>query len=421
MSAAEFKEVVRRGLERADLEGKRVLVILPDRTRTAPIPLCFRVFYETLYENVAQLDFLIALGTHPPLSEEEIESHLGVRPGELKSLNIKVFNHVWDDPEKLRRIGVISTTEMEKISRGLLIEEVPVEINRRIFDYDHLIIVGPVFPHEVVGFSGGLKYFFPGISGPAMVHYSHWLGALITNPKIDGTKWTPVRELIHRAASFVEIPTTLFALVMQRHDIHGLYVGNPIAAWETAADLSAKVNIVWVEYPFHTVLSVAPLMYKDLWTAGKCVYKLEPVVEDGGRIIVYGPHIKEVSYTHGRLIRKIGYHTRDYFLKQWDKFKEIPAAILAHSTHVKGIGTYIDGVEHPRIEVILATGISEKVCKEINLGYLNLDEINLEDYTGREDEGVLLVPEAGEMLYRLTDGTVPEIENLYTEEERECQ
>jgi len=412
---AEFRETFQRGLERAlpELEGKRVLVILPDQTRTAPIPLCFRLLREALHEHVQQLDFLIALGTHPPMSEREISEHLGVQPGELERLGVRAFNHRWDEPGELRRIGIIPKSEMEEISQGLLVEEVPVEINRRIYDYDHLVILGPVFPHEVVGFSGGFKYFFPGISGPAMVHRSHWLGALITNPKINGTKWTPVRAMIHRAASFVDIPTTLIALVMRGHDVHGLFVGDPIAAWEAAADLSARVNIVWVDRPFHTVISIAPAMYRDMWTAGKCFYKLEPVVADGGRLIIYAPHIQELSPVHGEWLRKVGYHTRDYFLKQWDKFKHVPGAILAHSTHVRGIGTYIDGVERPRVEVILATGISEGICREINLGYLDPRKLDPKDYEGREDEGILVVPEAGETLYRLADGTVPDIDKLY--------
>lgn len=408
----ELALICRQGLEEAHVEEKGVLVIIPDSTRTAPIPLCVRTLTSTLKGKVKRLDFLIALGTHPPMSETELNAHLGTTREERARLKVRVFNHAWDRPEELQRIGTISMREMEDISHGLLSEEVPVEINRRIFDYDHLIIIGPVFPHEVVGFSGGYKYLFPGISGPAMVHRSHWLGALITNPKINGTKWTPVREMIHRAASFVGIPTTLFALVMLRHNAHGLYVGDPIEAWEAAADLSAKINIVWVERSFHTVLSAAPAMYRELWTAGKCMYKLEPVVEDGGKVIIYAPHLHEISVTHGELIRRVGYHTRDYFLTQWDRFKEVPGSILAHSSHVRGIGTYKDGVEHDRIEVILATGIPESTCRKINLGYLDPDEVNPDNYADRQDEGILLVPEAGEMLYRLANGSVPDIDLL---------
>jgi nickel-dependent lactate racemase len=416
LSVTELEELCEEALIRCDLKGQKVLVIIPDSTRTAPMPRLFRVFHKALLGQVKRLDLLIALGTHPPMTEEEIGRHLGLtqqeRGTKSKLKDIKIFNHHWDSPKELKLIGKISREEMERLSSGLLKEEVPITINRRIFNYDHLIILGPVFPHEVVGFSGGYKYFFPGISGPEMLHRSHWLGALITNPKINGVKWTPVREMIHYAASFVNIPTTLFALVMKRHEVHGLYVGDPIDAWEAAADLSAKVNIVWKDHPYVRVLSMAPAMYKDLWTAGKCMYKLEPVVKDGGKLIIYGPHIEEISYTHGKLIRNIGYHTRDYFLKQWERFKDIPGAILAHSTHVRGIGTYRKGEEWDRIEVILATNIPKEVCEEINLGYMNPAEIDPKDYAGKEDEGVLLVREAGEMLYRLSDGTVPDIDKL---------
>lgn len=414
LSPTELEGLCVEALGRCDLKGQKVLTIIPDATRTLPMPLLFKAFHESLSGQVKRLDLLIALGTHPPMAEEEMNRHLGITKEErgTKFKGVGVFNHHWSSPKELKLIGKISQEEMGKLSGGLMREEVPITINRRIFNYDHVIILGPVFPHEVVGFSGGYKYFFPGISGPEVLHRSHWLGALITNPKINGRKWTPVREMIHRAASFVTIPTTLFALVMKRHEVHGLYVGDPIEAWGAAADLSAKVNIVWKDHPYHTVLSMAPAMYKDLWTAGKCMYKLEPVVEDGGKVIIYAPHIKEISYTHGRLIRKVGYHTRNYFLNQWEKFKDIPGAILAHSTHVRGIGTYRDGVERDRIEVILATGISKEVCEEINLGYMNPVEIDPKDYAGKEDKGVLLVREAGEMLYRLSDGSVPDIDKL---------
>jgi hypothetical protein len=128
-------------------------------------------------------------------------------------------------------------------------------------------------------------------------------------------------------------------------------------------------------------------MYDELWVGGKCMYKLEPVVADGGELIIYAPHIHEISLTHGALIRQIGYHCRDYFLKQWDRFKDIAWGTLAHSTHVRGIGTYENGVEKCRVKVTLATGIPK--------------EIRPEDYANREEEGVLLVPKAGEMLFHL--------------------
>jgi nickel-dependent lactate racemase len=135
------------------------------------------------------------------------------------------------------------------------------------------------------------------------------------------------------------------------------------------------------------------------------MYKLEPAVADGGEIVIYAPHITEVSYTHGKIIDEIGYHCRDYFMKQWDRFKHYPGGVLAHSTHVRGLGSFDPqtGRESLRIRVTLATGIPPERCARINLGYLDPDSIRKEDWQDREDQGILVVPRAGEMLYRIKE------------------
>jgi len=189
---------------------------------------------------------------------------------------------------------------------------------------------------------------------------------------------------------------------MQGQELHGLYIGSYTEAWSHAADLSAQLNITYIDRPFQRVLSAPAEMYDDLWTAAKAMYKTEPAIADGGEVIIYAPHITEVSYTHGKLIDEVGYHVRDYFVKQWDRFKHMPGSILAHSTHVKGTGTYdaTTGIETPRISVTLATGIPEERCRRINLGYADYREIDPAAWKGREQEGILFVPHAGEMLYR---------------------
>ncbi len=410
IAEGELKERLLEAFAGMGRTEERWLVIVPDDTRTLPMPAIYKALVEGLSPRVRELAFLVALGTHPPMTEEQLDRHFG--PAWHDHPEVRIYQHAWDDPSSLERIGTISRKEMEEISRGLLSVKVPVEINQLVLEYDRLLIVNPVFPHEVIGFSGGHKYFFPGISGPQMVHVSHWLGALITNPKINGHKWTPVREMVERAASLVPTPRLGLSLVLKGHDLVGAFFGEVPEAWGAAADLSAQVNIVWVEKPYELVISVAPGMYRELWTAGKCMYKLEPVVADGGTLIIYAPHIREISPTHGKWLLEVGYHVRDYFLAQWERFEKYPWAVLAHSTHVKGIGTYRDGVERPRIEVVLATGIPEDVCRRINLGYRDPDTLDPRDYQDREDEGILVVPRAGEMLYRLADGTVPDIDKL---------
>jgi nickel-dependent lactate racemase len=354
-------------------------------------------------ERAKQLDYLVALGTHPPLPDEMIYRRVGITAEQHQRQfpKVRFFNHLWKDPKALVEVGRLTKEEVGEITEGRFEIEVAITVNRMVLDYDLVLIVGPVFPHEVVGFSGGNKYLFPGVAGQHIIDFFHWLGAVITNPVIIGKKWTPVRAVVDRAAAMIKTQRHCIALVVKDDGVAGIYFGAPEAAWSQAATLSSKVHVVYKDRPFQMVLSCAPEMYEDIWTAGKCMYKLEPVVADGGTLIIYAPHVKEVSVSHGEVIEQVGYHTRDYFLKQWDDFKQYPWGVLAHCTHVKGIGTYENGVETPRINVVLATGIPPEVCEQINLGYMDPASIRAEDYFRREDEGVLYVPKAGEILYRL--------------------
>jgi nickel-dependent lactate racemase len=407
LTPMEVAETLARAFANLALDGKRALVIIPDGTRTAPIPLLFALLYETLGQRLAQLDYLIAPGTHPPMSEEAIDALVGVSAAERAARypGVRIFNHRWDDPTALATIGVISAAEAARLSDGLLTEQVPVTLNRMLLDYDHIIICGPVFPHEVAGFSGGAKYLFPGIAGPDIINFTHWLGALSTSMATIGVKDTYVRRVIHRAAEFVPRPITCVALVVQDGSFQGVCIGGYKEAFAAAADQSARLNIIYKPHPFRSVLSMPSTRYDDLWTAAKAMYKTEPVVADGGEVIIYAPHITEVSYTHGALIDAVGYHVRDYFLGQWERFRDTPGMILAHSTHVRGAGTYdvASGVESPRIAVTLATGIPQERCERINLGYRDYRTLDPQAWAGRENEGLLLVEHAGEMLYRLSE------------------
>jgi nickel-dependent lactate racemase len=386
-----------------EYHGKKVLLIVPDGTRTAPVGLVFKALMKELGGVTKSLDVLVALGTHQPMSEEAICHRLEITTAQRREefRRVRFFNHAWNDPSALANIGVIPAEEIRALSGGLFEMEVPVQVNRLLFEYDQVIIAGPVFPHEVVGFSGGNKYLFPGVSGPDVLNFFHWLGAVVTNPKIIGNKWTPVRKVVDRAGAMVTVPKLCFCMVVDGTRFAGLFAGTPESAWDAAGDLSRQVNVIRKERPFHTILSCAPAMYDELWTGGKCMYKLEPVLADGGELIIYAPHISQVCVTHGHVLMEVGYHCRDYFRKQWDRFEGYPWGVLAHSTHVYGLGTYEGCVETPRARVTLATAIPEDTCRRINLGYRDPSTIRPEDFAEREDEGVLLVPKAGEMLFQL--------------------
>ncbi len=386
----------------------KVLVLIPDHTRSLPLPDLFRMVVEILHD-ARQLDFLVALGTHPPLPEESLNSLVGISAEERRTTyrHIRLLNHAWDDPDALTSLGVMQQDEIKQIAgdswHKSLPDEVVIRINKLALEYDHILIVGPTFPHEVVGFSGGAKYLFPGISGPDMINATHWLGALAGVVGTIGIKDTPVRAMINAAVQRLQTPVTLVALVVEGHDLAGLFVGDLFMTWNAAAEASAQRHIRWVKQPYKRVLSCAPAMYDELWTAAKAMYKLEPAIALGGELIIYAPHLDVISHVHGKYIYEIGYHTLPYFLNDWERYRHIPLGVLAHSTHVRGSGVMDAGIEKPNVNVTLASRVPPADCTRLNLGYQNPDDINIEAWKDREDEGVLYVPRAGEILYRLAN------------------
>lgn len=386
--------------------NQRVLVLIPDHTRSLPLPFLFRCIVAVLQE-AKQLDFMVALGTHPSLSDESIHRLVGITAEERRTIfkHIGLLNHTWDSPTTLVSIGRMEQDEIKEIAgkswHWSLPNEVDIRINNAALEYDQVIILGPTFPHEVVGFSGGAKYLFPGISGSDMINATHWLGALAGVVGTIGIKDTPVRTMIHAAASRLQTPVTLVAVVVEGKGLSGLFIGDHGSAWDAAAELSAQRHIHWVERPYQRVLSCAPSMYDELWTAAKAMYKLEPAVALGGEVVIYAPHLEEVSHMHGKYIYEVGYHILPYFLNDWQRFRKIPLGVLAHSTHLRGSGVMANGTEKPNVKVTLASKISAEDCARLNVGYLDPLNVNPVEWQNREAEGVLYVPKAGEILYRL--------------------
>ena len=407
LSEEQIFQTLRKGLA-GQFHNSRLLVLIPDHTRSLPLPFLFRSLVEVLYDT-KQLDFMIALGTHPPLNEESIHKLVGVTAEERRSKfkEIGLLNHEWNNPAALASLGVIEQDEIRQIAgnswHASLPDEVNIRLNKAALEYDHILILGPTFPHEVVGFSGGAKYLFPGISGAEMINFTHWLGALAGVVGTIGIKETPVRAMIHAATSRLKTPLTLIALVVKGQGLSGLFVGDHLLAWSKAADLSAQSHIRRVDQPFKRVLSVAPPMYDELWTAAKAMYKVEPAVAVGGEVVIYAPHLNVVSRTHGKYIEEVGYHILPYFLNDWERFKHIPLGVLAHSTHLRGSGVMDNGMEKPNVKVTLASKISPEDCARLNLGYLDPAQLNVDDWKEKESEGLLYVPKAGEILYRLRD------------------
>lgn len=400
------REVLAQGLG-GRFRGQKVLVLIPDHTRSLPLPELFRMVVQVLHD-ARELNVMVALGTHPGYSEDDLNHLVGITAEERATTfrHVGLLNHAWDDPAALTSLGVLDQDEIKQLAgpswHPSLPNEINVRINKAALEHDHIIVVGPTFPHEVVGFSGGAKYFFPGISGPDVINATHWLGALATVVGTIGIKDTPVRAMVHAAAQRLKTPATLAALIVEGHDLAGVLIGDVYDTWSAAADVSSQRHIQWCDQPYKRVLSCCPPMYDELWTAGKCMYKMESVAEVGGEVVIYAPHLDVVSHVHGKYIYEVGYHILPYFLRDWDRYKHMPLGVLAHSTHVRGSGVMdSNGAERPNVRVTLASKISPQDCARLNLGYLDPATINPADWQNREDEGILYVAKAGEKLYKV--------------------
>ena len=406
----QLDQMLSRKLAEVPLDGKKVVLVIPDGTRSCPLPLLLRTAHRHLVDRAGELTAVIALGTHSYMEPDEIARMVGATgdggPEEQIAATyprMPIINHEWADPDMLVRVGTIPASRIAELSEGRLEKPADITINRHVAESDYAIVIGPVFPHEVVGISGGNKYFIPGVASQEFIDMTHWVGALITSYSIIGTTGiTPVRAMINEGAAL--IPTTRLALCLVvksgSGEIEAAAFGTAEDAWAASAAIAAETHVTYVEKPFQRVISCMPTRYDDIWTAAKGFYKLEPAVADGGEVVIYAPHVTEVAETHPE-IYDIGYHCRDYFVKQWDKFKDVPWGVLAHSTHLRGQGTYDaeTGEEKLRLRVTLATQIPREVCESINLGYLDPGEVDLEALAA--EEGTVVIPNAGEILYRM--------------------
>ena len=399
----DLRTLVATGLGAEALDGKRVCVVIPDGTRRCPVPWLLDVVLAAMAGRPGRIEAIVALGTHAPMSDDALAALVGAAPGRIAERHpgLEVRNHAWDDPATFRTLGTIPAGRVEQLSEGRLAVDVPVRINRAVVDADLVLVIGPVLPHEVVGFSGGNKYLFPGLSGQEMIDVTHWLGALIGSAAIIGTPGvTPVRALIDEAATLVPTERRALCVVTDAGDgLHAAAYGTPEVAWTEAVEIAALTHVQYLDAPVRNVLSIIPDRYDDLWTAAKGFYKVEPVVADGGRVVLYAPYLHELTPMHPG-VEDIGYHTIGYFTGQWDRFAERPWGELAHSTHLRGAGTWdpVDG-ERARVSVTLASGVSEARTRGVGLDWADPATIDVDAYEG--DPEWLVVPDAGEVLYRL--------------------
>src|SRR3989454_702132 len=274
--------------------GARVLAIIPDKTRDDNTDVLFPFAAEILdARNVAQFDALVAQGTHMPMTEEEKRSKIGLLQGVSAAGLGQIYDHQWNRPEELVTLGELSAARVTELTGGLITETVKVNLNRLLGPgvYDTVLVFGATVPHEVAGFAGGAKYFFPGVAGPDLTHATHWLGALASIENVIGRVETPTRHMIEAAADFVPARVITFNSVVTRDDdnrlrTQALFAGDFRAAFRRAAEVSRQVHIKYTGRKYKRVVALLDEHYDELWVGGKASYKLGSIIEEGGELII---------------------------------------------------------------------------------------------------------------------------------------
>jgi nickel-dependent lactate racemase len=407
LSPAELRSIVEQALLTVG-PGARVLAIVPDKTRDDNTDVLFPFAAEILAARGAeQFDALVAQGTHMPMTEAEKRAKVGLADGGSLPLLGSIFDHQWNRPEELVDLGELSAEHVRELTGGLISEAVRVNLNRLLAPgvYDTVLIFGATVPHEVAGFAGGAKYFFPGVAGPDLTHATHWLGALASIERVIGRVETPTRHMIEAAADLVPARVISLNTVVARGDdgrlrTHALFCGDVREAFRRAAEVSRQVHIRYTGRKYKRVVALLDEHYDELWVGGKASYKLGGIIEEGGELVIYAPHLRAISETHGLLIEKYGYAPIDRVREMVALSTELRSnlAVAAHLAHVSYAGSRDEtGKVVPRYKITMASALDEATCRRVNLGFLDHREFRREDYDS--DPDTLVVERAGRDLY----------------------
>ncbi|HEV7700353.1 MAG TPA: lactate racemase domain-containing protein [Pyrinomonadaceae bacterium] len=386
----------------------RVLAIIPDKTRDDNTHILFPIVARSLQAKGVKLDALVAQGTHGPMSTDEKLEKIGAASlDDLPNL-VSIYDHHWDDPDELVRIGELSASQVEQLTGGLFKESIELKLNRLVASdaYDGILILGATVPHEVAGFSGGAKYFFPGVAGAELTHKTHWLAALATIENIIGRVETPTRHMIEAAADQIDKRVIAFTSVVSRNaadDLvtHGLFAGDHRWSLRQAAEVSRKVHIKFTGRQYSRVIAILDEHYEDLWVGGKASYRLGSVIEEGGELIIYAPKLRCISETHGSDIEKFGGYA------PIENIKDLVASsgelqsnlcVAAHLAHVSYAGrTDETGQFVPKYRIKLASQVDPESCRRVNLEYLDYQTFDPASFA--DDPDTLIVERAGRDLY----------------------
>lgn len=389
--------------------AEKVLVIFPDYTRVDFSYIITPLIVDRY--SSSQIDFLNAGGTHRSMTSDEFEVKLGIK----KTKQINFLNHRFSDPDRLVTIGKIGRGFIKEKTEGQLVTDIDITVNKLLFSgYDLIIALSATVPHEASGYSGGLKIFFPGVSGHQVINAFHWAAVLVGIPKIIGTVDNNGRDIINEGSKVifekVRCPVYSFNMVNTKTDDKvipvGLYIDRGyegfISAYKKASKASSSIHVKYIDEPLSQVVQVIPAYYDEIWLAGKGSYKLQKpgVLKKGAEVIIYAPHIKcfHTDPDIEKDLFSLGYHCRDHIRTLIEEGASISKNAAAHLINVCGPGVFDPTTREEDLvfRITLATSIPEDKCKEVGLSYRDPSTIRKDDFVG---PGKLWIEEGGKYLY----------------------
>ncbi len=405
----DLKNFIKKSL-RSLPSAKKILVLFPDYTRTDFTHIITPLIISR-FKN-SNIDFLNAGGTHRPMTDDEFMVKLGIG----KDISGVIFlNHNFSDPLSLKTIGRIDRKLVKDKTSGMLDKDINITVNKLLFsNYDLILVLSGTVPHEAAGYSGGLKIFFPGVSGPHVIDLFHWAAVLVGIPEIIGTVDNNARDIINYGAKVIfekiSCPIHSFNMVNTEEDGKTIPVGfyidegfnGFISAYKKASETSYKVHVKYISESLSQVVQKIPANYDEIWLAGKGSYKLQRpgVLAKGAEVIIYAPHIKHF-HTDPLIeadLLSLGYHCRDHVCSLIEEGTEVSKNAAAHLINVCGPGIYNPRSKKEDLDfkVTLATSVPEEKCREVGLSYRDPATIKRSDFEG---PGKLWIEEGGKYLY----------------------
>ncbi|MCB0322481.1 MAG: DUF2088 domain-containing protein [Bdellovibrionales bacterium] len=414
LTTEQIREVVREAV--GELSTVRsVLVIHNDYSRHDYTHIVAPLLYQALESRgLERFDSLNASGTHRPMTQAELIEKLGLNPASHPKIGT-MFNHEFDSPEQLEHVFDIPADFVAEKTNGNLSQVLSVGVNKLLFaDYDLIVAINATVPHEALGYSGGTKMFFPGVSNPEVIALLHWAAVLMGIPQLIGRADNPARDVVNEGSKHIfakigDTPVLSLNMVYTEDQNHAVLPKGLFAAYgfdgfkdahRYAADLSSRLHIIYLDRAMDVVVQQLPTMYDEVWTAGKGSYKLQRdgVLAEGAEIVLFAPHI-HCFHSNERMdqeIRRIGYHGLDHVLAFCEQHPDFNKNVAAHVINVRGLGKMVDGVEHFPFKVTLATQISQADCESVGLGYRDPSKLRKEDF---QQPGQLWISDGGQWLY----------------------